>query len=163
MLKHKCRVLTLIFCVVVFPSLPLVAEAKVPGRLKVSDNHRYLQYENGQPFFYLGDTAWELIHRLNREEATEYLTNRAHKGFTVIQTVAIAPADGLISRECLRRSSVCLIAIPPNPMKRTFAHVDFVVNKAEELGMFVGLLPTWGSYWASGKSIFNATTARAIW
>ena len=27
--------------------------AKVSGRLKVSDNHRYLQYDNGQPFFYL--------------------------------------------------------------------------------------------------------------
>ena len=33
-------------------------------RLKVSDNHRFLVTEDGRPFFYLGDTAWELFHRL---------------------------------------------------------------------------------------------------
>ncbi|HJX91184.1 MAG TPA: glycoside hydrolase family 140 protein [Pyrinomonadaceae bacterium] len=159
MLKHKCRALTQIFCVVAFLNLPLVAEAKVPGRLKVSTNHRYLQYENGQPFFYLGDTAWELIHRLNREEATEYLTNRAHKGFTVIQTVAIAPADGLTSANA-NGDLPFADRDPTKPNEAYFRHVDLIVNKAEELGMFVGLLPTWGSYWASGKAIFSATTAR---
>ena len=55
--------------------------AAVNGRLRISDNHRYLQFENGKPFFYLGDTAWELFHRLDREEAERYLTNRAQKGF----------------------------------------------------------------------------------
>lgn len=34
------------------------------------------------------------------------------------------------------------------------------MNKAEELGLFIGMLPTWGSYWASGKSIFTPATAR---
>ena len=65
-----------------------LASAATP-RLKVSENRRYLQYEDGRSFFYLGDTAWELFHRLNREEATQYLTNRAQKGFTVIQAVAL--------------------------------------------------------------------------
>src|SRR3989304_7234020 len=62
-------------------------QAQVKGKLRVSENHRYLEYEDGTPFFYLGDTAWELFHRLNREEALRYLTNRAEKGFTVIQAV----------------------------------------------------------------------------
>ncbi len=39
------------------------------GPLKVSDNNRFLVHTDGTPFFYLGDTAWELFHRLNREEA----------------------------------------------------------------------------------------------
>ena len=47
-----------------------------------------------QAFFWLGDTAWELFHRLNREEADKYLKNRA-EGFTVIQAVAMAEFDGL--------------------------------------------------------------------
>ena len=38
-------------------------------QLKVSDNGHYLQTTDGKPFFYQGDTAWELFHRLNREEA----------------------------------------------------------------------------------------------
>lgn len=37
--------------------------------LKVSENKHFLVYEDGKPFFYLGDTAWELFHRLNREDA----------------------------------------------------------------------------------------------
>jgi hypothetical protein len=107
----------------------------------------------------LGDTAWELIHRLNREEATEYLTNRAHKGFTVIQTVAIAPADGLTSANA-NGDLPFVDRDPTKPNEAYFRHVDLIVNKAQELGMFVGLLPTWGSYWASDKAIFNASTAR---
>src|SRR5688572_2014358 len=63
-------------------------------RLKISDNHRFLVYEDGRPFFYLGDTAWELFHRLKREDADTYLKDRAMKGFTVIQAVAIAELEG---------------------------------------------------------------------
>lgn len=131
----------------------------VVSRLKVSENHRYLEYENGKPFFYLGDTAWELFQRLNREEATAYLQNRSRKGFTVVQAVVLAPADGLTVANVY--GDLPLIGgDPTKPNEAYFRHVDFIVNKAEELGMFVGMLPTWGSYWASGKSIFNTTTAR---
>ncbi|MDZ7604650.1 MAG: DUF4038 domain-containing protein [Cyclobacteriaceae bacterium] len=64
-------------------------------QLRVSDNNRFLVYPDGKPFFWLGDTAWELFHRLTREEADLSLKNRAEKGFTVIQAVALAELDGL--------------------------------------------------------------------
>ena len=51
-------------------------------------------YDDGKPFFWLGDTGWELFHRLDRGQATRYLEDRASKGFTVIQAVAIAELDG---------------------------------------------------------------------
>ena len=51
-------------------------------RLKVSENKRFLVKADGSPFFYLGDTAWELFHRLNREEADRYLKNRASSPIT---------------------------------------------------------------------------------
>lgn len=60
------------------------------AQLQVSADKRFLQTSDGKPFFWLGDTAWELFHRLNREEAEMYLKNRAEKGFTVIQAVALA-------------------------------------------------------------------------
>jgi len=69
------------------------AHAALP-RLKVSENKRFLVYEDGRPFFYLADTGWELFHRLDREEAVRYLENRAKKDFTVIQAVALAEFDG---------------------------------------------------------------------
>ena len=49
------------------------------GDLKVSPDHRYLVHADGTPFFYLGDTAWELFHRLKREEAEQYFENRRRK------------------------------------------------------------------------------------
>src|SRR5262249_12765648 len=107
----------------------------------------------------LGDTAWELFHRLNREEATLYLTNRSQKGFTVIQAVVLSQLGGLTVPNAY--GDLPLIqSDPAQPNESYFRHVDFIVNKAEELGMFTGLLPTWGSYWASGKSVFTPANAR---
>ena len=131
----------------------------VTGRLRVSANHRYIEFENGKPFFYLGDTAWELFHRLNREESTRYLNNRAQKGFTVIQAVVLPQIGDLKSPNAYGELPLT-DRDPTRPVEAYFRQVDFVVNKAEELGLFIGMLPTWGSYWTSGKSIFTPTTAR---
>jgi hypothetical protein len=132
-----------------------------PKRLQVSPNGRYLQYEDGKPFFYLADTAWELFHRLNREEAARYLEDRARKGFTAIQAVALAELDGLTTPNAY--GVVPLIDKDPSrPNASYFTHVDFIVDKAESLGMFVGFLPTWGKYWKTGEfKIFNRENARA--
>lgn len=71
--------------------------AKLP-RLKVfcdpahPCSGRYLVTDRGRPFFYLGDTAWELFHRLTREEAELYLKDRAGKGAEHIR--AARGADG---------------------------------------------------------------------
>ena len=40
--------------------------------LQVSENGKYIETEKGQPFFWLGDTAWELFHRLDLNEARHY-------------------------------------------------------------------------------------------
>lgn len=63
--------------------------------IEVSENQRFLTHQGGKPFFYLGDTAWELFHRLDQDEAKLYLKDRAKKGFTVIQAVAISELDGI--------------------------------------------------------------------
>ena len=64
-------------------------------KLTVDAGKRYLAWEDGAPFFYMGDTAWELFHCLTREEAELYLSTRAKQGFTAIQAVALAEFDGL--------------------------------------------------------------------
>lgn len=142
-------------------SEPLAAQ---PDRLRVADGGRYLAYADGRPFFYLGDTAWELFHRLNAEEAQLYLRNRAAKGFTVIQAVALSQIGGpdgpnaygdppLVGRD------------PTRPNEAYFRHVDRIIDQAASVGLFVGLLPTWGSYWKQvGRKqppLFNTENARA--
>ena len=59
-------------------------------RIRVSANRRFLMTDDGVPFFWLGDTAWELFHRLTREEAAHFFETRQAQRFTVIQAVALA-------------------------------------------------------------------------
>ena len=92
----KTRILSLILWLIMSKSIAQPFPNPVlNGRLKVSDNKRFLVHENGVPFYWLGDTAWELFHRLNREEAEKYLKQKVEQGFTVIQAVALAELHGL--------------------------------------------------------------------
>ena len=116
------------------------------GEIIVSENKRFLVFEDGTPFFYLGDTAWELFHRLNKEETEKYLENRREKGFTVIQAVVLAELDGLNTPNA--EGEKPLIDNDPTKINEAyFRHVDWVIKKAEEKGLFIGLLPTWGDKW----------------
>lgn len=137
-------------------------------RLRVSENRRFLVDEDGRPFFYLGDTAWELFHRCTREEATRYLTNRAAKGFTVIQAVALAELDGLTVPNAYGELPL-VDGDPARPREAYFAHIDEVLRCAERLGLWVGFLPTWGRWvinapWAPPRPeepVFTPDNARA--
>src|SRR5690606_12779 len=131
--------------------------------LMVSEDGRRIVRSDGAPFFWLGDTAWELFHRLNREEADEYLSDRASKGFNVIQAVVLAELDGLTVPNPY--GEIPLIDNDPaKPNEAYFQHVDYVVDKAEALGMFIGMLPSWGDKfnkaWGGGPEIFTVENAR---
>ncbi len=114
--------------------------------LKVSENGHYLTFADGTPFFWLGDTGWLLFNRLNDEETGVYLKNRAGKGFNVIQCVlAIGIEEGDHAKE--EEGKMPFIDRDPyKPDKLFFKHVDRVIEKADELGLYLGILPMWGSY-----------------
>ncbi len=137
--------------------------------LRVSDNHRFLVTAEGKPFFWLGDTAWELFHRLNREEATLYLEDRAKKGFTVIQAVALAELDGLNTPNAYGHRPLVdndpkRPDVEDGPDNDYWDHVDFIVRRANELGLRIGFLPTWGDKWhkkgGKGPLVFNPDNSR---
>jgi hypothetical protein len=137
-------------------------------KLQVSPNHRFLVTADGKPFFYLGDTAWELFHRLKREEATQYLENRARKGYTVIQAVALAELDGAETPNAygfrpLVDNDPARPDVKEGPNNDYWDQVDFIVQKANSLGLYVGLLPSWGSMWnkkwGDGPEVFTPENA----
>ncbi len=146
------------------------------GDLKLFENRRYLMYADGSPFFYLGDTAWELFHRLDREEAELYLENRREKKFTVIQAVALAELDGLETPNAYgdrplidndpARPAVTTGANPANEKEYDYwDHVDWIVRKAADKGLYIGFLPIWGDKvvkkWGIGPVVFNEQNAFA--
>ncbi|MBP5622045.1 MAG: DUF4038 domain-containing protein, partial [Thermoguttaceae bacterium] len=133
-------------------------------KLKVSENQRFLVTEDGAPFFWLGDTAWELFHRLNKEETLVYLDNRQKLGFNVVQAVVVAEIDGKT-----RPSAEGFLPFGPDPSEPKpveaegdyddyWDRVDFVVREANKRGIYVAMLPTWGRYW-SDEPFFNPSNA----
>ena len=81
---------------IVFVAFTVCLNAQTPwsnGNVKVSENGRYLQYSNGKPFFWQGDTSWLMLTRLNREEVKQYFENRKAKGFNVIQCIFVQNYD----------------------------------------------------------------------
>ncbi|MFT4024180.1 MAG: glycoside hydrolase family 140 protein [Flavihumibacter sp.] len=133
------------------------------GVLKITPNGHYIQYEDGTPFFWLGDTGWELFHRLTLEEVTQYLNNRKSKGFNVIQAVIIAELDGMKSAN--RYGDYPLLNDNPDqPNEKYFRLVDTVVAMAAQRGMVMALLPAWGDkvtlkYGGAGPVIFDTANA----
>lgn len=133
-------------------------------KLQVSENGRFLVTEEGAPFFWLGDTAWELFHRLDREETLVYLDSRQELGFNVVQAVVVAELDGKT-----RPSAEGFLPFGPDPKEPKpvegegeyddyWDRVDFVVNEANKRGIYVAMLPTWGRYWHD-EAFFNPENA----
>ena len=148
------------------------ASAQGPAlpQLRVSDNHRFLQTADNQPFFWQADTGWELFHRLNRAEATLYLRDRASKGFNVVQAVALSELNGLTEPNAYgdlplidrdpARPAVTDGADPADPQQYDYwDQVDAVVKEANKQGIYVAMLPTWGSWVLDGT--INITNAEA--
>jgi hypothetical protein len=129
-------------------------------RFKVSSNGRFLTNQDGAPFFYLGDTAWTLLKRLIREDVDVYLKNRAAKGFTVIQAYVLRGLKGpnIYGQLPLKDKD------PAKPNEPFFENVDYIVNRANELGLVMGLVTCWGEHVRGGRSdeqVFNTSNAHA--
>jgi hypothetical protein len=131
-------------------------------RLQLSDNKRFIVTETHQPFFWLGDTAWELFHRLMREEARHYFAKRQEQRFNVIQAVVLAEFDGLNEPNAYGEKPL----IDNDPMRLNedyFKYVDELLQLAAEHDLYVGLLPTWGDKvtpnWGAGPVVFDEVKA----
>lgn len=116
------------------------------GKLKVSDNKRYLQHENGTPFFWLGETAWLLPSRSNREEVDYFMNVTKRNGYNVVQisvlhTVSAMNAygdwalpDGFDFRNIDKRGEY-----------NYWQHVDYIVERARQSGIYIGIVCVWGT------------------
>ncbi len=156
-----------------FLTLPTLAQTKKPAtgqpswqKLYIVKDERYISQGNDRRLFWLGDTAWELFHRLTREEADFYLKNRADKGFNVIQAVALAEFDGLTQPNAYGQIPL-IDNDPTQPNEAYFRHVDYVIDRAAQYGMFVALLPTWGDKfnkkWGTGPEDLYTRKCPHLW
>jgi hypothetical protein len=122
----------------------------------VSANRRFLQYRDGRPFFWLADTAWLLFEKLNRADTEMYLADRRQKGFTVVQAVLLHGAD---ERSASGAPALVGGDLGKPDLKENgyWDHVDWVVDVAAKKGIFLAVVPAWGSLVKGGQ--LNASNA----
>lgn len=140
-------------------------------QLKVSENQRFLMDSEGKPFFWLGDTGWLLFSKLTREEAEKYLENRAEKGFNVIQVMVLHELkvpnvygdSALICQDVSRPAITSGNSVTDNEEYDFWDHMDFIIGKAEEKGIYIALVPVWGSNVKSGKISREQANQYSTW
>lgn len=102
---------------------------------------KHYLYEDGKPFFWLGDTAWLLLEKLTMEEAKVYLKNRKSLGYNVIQAILFYT---LPNKEGIQ--SGMPVYDKETYSREYFTFVNEVIAYAKTQGIYMALLPTWGSF-----------------
>ena len=129
-------------------------------RIQVSNNGHFLTLADKSPFFWLGDTGWELFIKLDKTEIEEYLKNRADKGFNVIQcSLTGTGISGGLDTPNREGETVFNDMDPFSPNEKYFKHVDRVVEKADDLGIYLAILPVWGHLVVNKKPVFDKKSA----
>lgn len=98
---------------------------------KLSVKGNYL-FKNDKPFFWLGDTAWLMLNKIEFNDVIIYLKNRKSLGFNVIQTI-------LIPDENTKYNDI-----------KYWNYVRSVIDYAKSLDLYIALLPAWGRVYKKG-------------
>ena len=101
--------------------------------IAISPNSRYFVNQDGSPFFWLGDTLWELIRLYSIVDARLVLENRKSKGFSAIQIMITGVGDG--TKPNLFNQKSWIDNDPAKPNENYFKHVDSIVNLGREMGL----------------------------
>ncbi len=122
------------------------------GKLMVSENHRYLQHKNGKPFFWLGETAWLLPSRSNRDEVDFFMNKTSESGFNVIQLSVLhgIPTMNSYGHWALP-NGFDFSAIDKKGEYNYWQHIDYIVEKAQANGIYIGIVCVWGGSVKAGK------------
>ena len=145
-------------------SIATTAAAEVRGPIRVGKDGRHFVDQKSAPFFWLGDTAWPLFAQYSKTQAEAYLQNRSEKGFTVIQGVlAWGLGSGMEQKTPMANAlgqKPWLNDDPSTPNPAYFEHVDQLVQFANQKGLVLAMLPTWGFY-VKESPVVNMKNARA--
>ncbi len=133
-------------------------------RFRVSSNQRFLEEENGEPFFWLGDTGWLLFTRLSREEAEAWFDDRAAKGFNLLQVSLIHTlnAKNYYGDSALIHQNLARPLIKEGEYDY-WDHVDYLVDLAAQKGLYMGLVPVWGNNVRFGGVSYQEAEIYAHW
>ncbi len=165
MKPYLIRMKQLFVFIIIMCSLPLFAQSADDkpwdnGRLMVSANNRFLQFENGKPFFWLGDTAWLLPERLNRDEVEMYMKACSRAGYNMVQVQVLNDVPSFnVYGQMSNPHGWDMTKADPDGVYSFWDHMDYIVKTAADNGIYVGMVAIWGSQVKNGN--INEAQARA--
>lgn len=157
LLSAKC-IFTCTLLALVLASSPALRAANT--NIRISGNNRYFVDANGKPFFWQGDTEWELFHLFSLADAKELLSDRHKQGFSVIQVMVtgVYPEwDASKGMKPWKELQAWLDNNPLTPNEEYFKRADAIVAAAEENGIVLVL----GVYHAKDND-FNRINASNV-
>ena len=103
--------------------------------IRVSPNGRYFVDQDGTPFFWLGDTLWELFREFSLDDAKAILENRKNKGFSAIQIMFTGVGDG--KKPNIEGQTPWINNDPAAPNEAYFKRVDSIIDFARSIGLII--------------------------
>jgi enterochelin esterase-like enzyme len=129
-------------------------------RLGVSENKRFLVTADGRPFFWLGDTAWLLFQKLDREEVDKYFEDRAAKQFSVVLAHVLPWQHG----ETNVYGEAAFVGKDfTKPNEKYWKQADYVIDQAAAKGLYLAMLPMWARNYVERKGEPSLIDARAAY
>ncbi len=170
--SYRCVFISLLFLSVVIgcKTDKKTEETNLNPKLRISENKRFFEDENGKPFFWLGDTGWLLFSKLNREEAVRYLDDRQKKGFNVVQVMLLhslklvdAYGDSALVNKNVAKPHIKEGQGTDSTHYDYWDHVDYIVDEAAKRGIFMAMVPVWGANVKSGRVKREDAKTYAAW
>ncbi len=105
--------------------------------IHVSANGRYFCSASSEPFFWLGDTQWQLVRDFTLDEVDAIAGRRRQQGFNVLLVMLTGVGDG--TRPNVNGDVPWTDHNPATPNEAYFEHADSALRIAERAGMVVVL------------------------
>lgn len=122
------------------------------GKLEVTKDGRYLMYHNGQPFFWLANTAWLMPQRADRREVKYLLEASRKAGYNVVQILALDDVPSINTYgQMSNLNGWDFSDVDRKGVYGYWDHMDYIVQEAERQGMYIAMTCLWGSLVVDGK------------
>jgi hypothetical protein len=152
-----CRTLCRAICAVV-PAIPAFLvfglQAADSTAISVSSNGRYFVDGNGNPFFWQGNTDWEMLRLYSVADSRTIIQKQRSQGFNTINVMSTGVPPEYSS---FSGPKAWLNDNPLTPNTAFFARTDSIVAVAHEYGMIIVL----GVYHSQDQDAGRITTGNA--
>lgn len=139
-----------------------IPESQFP--LAVHASGRYLVDSSGDPFFLHGDTPWSLVAQLTNAQVDTYLNDRAAKGYTALLFNAIEHNFSSQTPKYLNVDGVAPFTTMTDydsGMTAYWNRLDYIVNAAKALGIFVFINPSYWGFNGGAEGWFSEEQAQS--